>query len=148
MDVANWPTKGTAARAARMAGLTKTAMPVKATSPLSWGWVLAETTPDGPAILTKHGLSAAMERRAAEHRTRTYTRNHRTVSYNVNSRGMTGWRDQFETIWVCTCGNGGFGDDRDRASAQRLAKRHREDPAGFPGHPWDNQATINAVRAS
>jgi hypothetical protein len=78
-----------------------------------------------------------------EHRTRTFERGHATNPYNVNSRGMTGYRMDFETLWVCSCGNGGFGDDRDRASAQQAAKLHREDPARFPGQPWTSTVVVS-----
>lgn len=146
-DVVSYRTKGEAVRAARTIGFSASAV-TRATSHLSWAWVITEQCEDGQLILTQRGIDEAAARRAAEHRTRTYTRNHRYVSYNVNSRGMTGWRDQFETIWVCTCGNGGSGNDRDRASAQQAAKQHRDDPAGFPGRPWNHRITVTTTKAS
>jgi len=136
-DVAHWNTKGEATRAARMAGITKTATAIKATSPLAWGWVLAESAPDGQAILTERGLTAAVERCSAEHRTHTFESGHERRPH-FKSNGTYRYRMEYSTGWVCTCGNGGFGDDRDRASAQRLAKAHREDPSGFPGQPWQS----------
>lgn len=109
--------------------------------------VYALHRPDG-GFLTPAGMAALRAEREQGHRTRTFERNHTTKPYNVNTRGMTGYRVDFETLWVCACGSGGFGEDRDRASAQRAAKLHREDPVRYPGQPWPNRATVERIRSS
>lgn len=101
---------------------------------------------NGGGFLTTAGYALLRDRRAAEHYTRTFELNHRQAPYRVNSRGMTGYRDDYGTSWCCTCGNGGFGEDRDRTSARHRAAMHRNDPAGFPGAPW-TPGTVIALRA-
>jgi hypothetical protein len=144
-DYVHFATKAEAIKAARSIGWAASTVERCHTRFLTRVYALHH--PHG-GLLTPDGMTALRAEREQEHRTRTFERNHVTRPYNVNSRGMTGYRQDFETVWVCSCGNGGFGDDRDRASAQRAAKRHREDPSGFPGSPWANQATVVAVQAS
>jgi hypothetical protein len=140
IDVKRWPTKTDAVKAARAIGW-KPDQARRAHSHLTWGWVLVD---DLGLVLTEHGYAAQQRRYAAEHHTRTYERHHGLQPYNVNSRGMTGYRPEFSTFWVCSCGNGGFGENRDRASARQRAKLHREDPAGYPGQPWQ-RATVTRI---
>lgn len=142
--VATWRRKADADRVARALG--DGWEPVRVHTALTRGLWAVHRLPGG-GFLHPAGFVALVERRAAEHVTRTYARDHRAQSYNVNSRGMTGYRVTFSTVWACTCGAGGFGEDRDRASAARRARLHREDPSAHPGHPW-NAATVAELRSA
>lgn len=146
-SVRAWMFKRDAVAAARAIGFPQASV-VRAAARFRLVWVIIEQHEEtGPLVLTPHGYDRHAARRATEHRTRTFEYGHETVSYRVNSRGMRGYRVDFHTCWVCSCGHGGHGRDRDRASAQQAAKLHREDPSGFPGQPWPNHATVAAVRA-
>jgi hypothetical protein len=139
-----WHSKAEATKAAQTAG--PTFVPVRAHTSLARRlWVVHND--HGGGFLTEAGWERARALRATQHRTRTYAYGHQTESYNVNTRGMTGYRVTFTTSWCCTCGNGGFGEDRDRASAQQRAKLHRDHPDQHPGQPW-NPATVAALRAA
>jgi hypothetical protein len=144
-NYAYFTTKAEAVKAARSIGWAPATVERIHSRWLTRGYALHH--PAG-GFLTPAGMVALRAEREQEHRTRTFERGHATNSYNVNSRGMVGYRVDFETLWACACGNGGFGDDRDRASAQQAAKMHRENPAQYPGEPWPNQATIARLRAS
>lgn len=100
----------------------------------------------GGGFLTSGGYTTARNRRRAEHFTHTYESHRGIVSYRVNSRGMTGYRADYGTTWCCTCGRGGFGDDRDRQSARDRAARHCADPTAYPGMPW-GETTVAELRA-
>lgn len=140
--VQTWRAKAAAARVAAALGPRWNAVRAS-TAPTRRLWVVHAP---GGGFLTIYGYRTTAARRAAEHFTRTYTSGHRTVPYRVNSRGMTGYRDDYTTTWCCTCGAGGFGEHRNRWSAQQRAAAHRADPAAHPGTPW-NPATVAALRA-
>ena len=60
-----------------------------------------------------------------EHSTRTYQRRI-GERYITKSNGSCGrWRPEYETTWVCSCGNGGFGHDRDDAHHRRRSDRRK-----------------------
>jgi hypothetical protein len=138
-----WDAKGPAARVAAVLG--DGWAPVRARTALARRlWVVHRDA--GGGFLTRDGYETVRARRAAEHFTRTYER---CVGerYKAKSNGSCGRHVlQWQSSWCCTCGAGGFGEVNDRASAQQRAKAHREDPAGFPGRPW-NAATVAALRA-
>lgn len=96
---------------------------------------LPATSPVGsePLGLDIPAIMARVER--TQHRTLTAERpaGERYVTRSNGSRGQ--YRPERQTIWACTCGSGGFGRNNDRADARALARWHRKDPTGFPGHP-------------
>lgn len=95
-------------------------------------------------FITPTGLEALRAEQAAQHSTCTYQRRV-GERYITKSNGSCGrFRPDYETTWVCSCGNGGFGEHNDRASARIRAKQHREDPEAYPGRPW-KQATVTYV---
>jgi len=141
-----WRTKAEAVKAARAAGFAPDRVRPARTHLSGKFWVLLDSdVPSLAMVLTEHGYNAKVARRAGGHRTRTFEVDN-GERYITKSNGSCGrYRREFHTVWVCSCGNGGFGEDRDRASAQQRARLHREDPAGFPGQPW--QGTTVSVTA-
>lgn len=108
---------------------------------------------NGPVGLFRDGELIAGERHECEkcvppveHKTLTAERAE-GERYVTRSNGSCGrWVRDVTTIWQCTCGSGGFGRNNDRADARAAARRHREDPAGFPGTPglWIRLAGLPA----
>ena len=84
---------------------------------------------------------------AVEHLTRTYQRlvGERYVTKSNGSCGR--WRKEYETTWVCSCGNGGFGRNNDRADArERRVRGHRPEQRRLSAQHADVRDTVTAQR--
>jgi hypothetical protein len=140
-----WGTKGPAVKVAQALGAGWAAVRVH-TAFRRGLWAAHRDV--GGGFLTRTGYATARARRAGEHFTRTFERSDGD-RYVTKSNGSCGrYRPETVTSWVCTCGAGGFGENRDRTSAQQRAAMHRADPSTMPGEVGWSPATVEALRAS